>query len=261
MAVGVVAALVMVVLGLWQMQVFVDKGNRTIEARAEQAPVPLLANIPLDGPIGDVYGKQVTVEGRYLPDQQLTIPDADARVRVLTAFQVADGRVLPVVRGTGAAASVTAPPPGVVTQTGLFLPGEGDADAAVGAGQIGSVRMPLLAQRWPQRLTPGFVTLAGPDAAAQGLAQAAVDLPEGEGSFQNGGYALQWWIFAAFAVAMSLKVAQGLGARERAALEEAARLELATTRGAGDPSAAGGTGDQHDPHTPSAASSGNGKES
>ena len=39
--VGVVGALVMVFLGLWQMQVFVDKGNKTVEDRAAQAAVPL----------------------------------------------------------------------------------------------------------------------------------------------------------------------------------------------------------------------------
>ena len=230
-AAGAAVALVMVFLGLWQMQVFVDKGNRTVQARAEQAPVSLVDHVPVDGPVGDVYGKQVTVTGRYLADQQLTIPDADGRVRVLTALELADGRVLPVVRGVAPAASVTTPPSGTVTQSGLFLPGEGDADAQVGAGQLGSVRMPLLAQRWPQRLAPGFVTLSGADAAAQGLAQASVTLPQGEGSFQNGGYALQWWIFAAFAMGMSVKFAASVGARERQEHEDAARAELAPSYG------------------------------
>lgn len=228
--VGVVVAGVMVFLGLWQMQVFVDKGNRTVQARAEQAPVPLLDFVGANGAVGDVYGKQVVATGRYLPAQQLTIPAGDGVVRVLTAFELADGRVLPVVRGVAPTASVPAPPSGTVTQTGLLLPGEGDA-AASDPAQLGSVRMPLLAQRWQQQLIPGFITLTAEDAAAQGLGHASVSLPTGEGSMQNGGYALQWWVFAAFALGMAIKLAQSVGARERQAREDAARAELAPANG------------------------------
>ena len=225
--VGLITALVMAVLGLWQMQVFVDKGDRTVAARASQAPVALVENVRPDGSTTDIYGKRVTVTGTYVPDQQLLIPAEDSSVRVLSALEIADGRVVPVVRGLARSASeVAAPPTGERTETGLFLPGEGDVDATVGAGQLGSVRMPLLAQRWPQPLTPGFLTLEADGAAAFGLAQAPVDLPHGEGSFQNGGYALQWWIFAAFGLGMSIKLAQSLGRRERQAREDAARAEL-----------------------------------
>ena len=59
--VGAVAAAVMIVLGLWQMQVFVDKGNRSVEDRAAQAAVPLSEHVASDGEVGDIYGKQVTV--------------------------------------------------------------------------------------------------------------------------------------------------------------------------------------------------------
>ena len=135
--------------------------------------------------------------------------------------------MVPVIRGVAPSASrVTAAPTGERTETGRFLPGEGDVDAAVGPGVLGSVRMPLLAQRWTQPLTPGCVTLDADGAATHGLAQAAVDLPRGEGSFQNGGYALQWWIFAAFGLGMSIKLAQSLGRRDRQAREDAARAEL-----------------------------------
>ena len=40
-AVGLAGAIVMVLLGLWQMQVFVDQGNRGIADRASQPAVPL----------------------------------------------------------------------------------------------------------------------------------------------------------------------------------------------------------------------------
>lgn len=226
-AVGLVFAVLGGVLGLWQMQVFVDKGNRSIEARTELPPTPLFDHVRDDGTTDDIYGKPVTVKGFYLPTEQLIIPGEGNSVRVLTAFQTTAGRVVPIVRGLARRDDVPAPPAGVLQQTGLFLPGEGDAASSGRPGEIGSVRMPLLAQRWPQhQLVPGFVTLSESDAAAQGLAQAPVDLPEGKGSFQNGGYALQWWVFGAFALLMTIKWAQVLGRKERLAAEDAARIEL-----------------------------------
>jgi len=228
-AVGVVLAAVMAVLGVWQMQRSVDSGAAGIRQRAEQAPVALLENINADGTVADVYGKPVTVPGSYLPRQEVLVPDGAGTWRVLTAFQVADGRVVPVVRGQVTdPGRVPAAPAGPRSETGLFLPGEGNTDQALPAGELGSVRMPLLAQKWPQQLTPGFVTLDAAHAAAQGLAAASVTLPQGEKSFSNGSYAIQWWLFAAFALGMSIKLAADVGVRERRRLESAAAARAGT---------------------------------
>lgn len=213
-AIGVAVAVVMLLLGLWQMQVFEEQGNRSAADRAAQAPVPLLGLVNADGTVGDVYGKQVTVSGHYLPEQQVAVVAEDGAVRVLTAFEVADGRVVPVVRGVVPAGAVLPDPPaGEFEQVGIFLPSEPPAELGVSEESLASVRLPLLAQRWPQQLVPGFVTLSAVDAQAQGLTQAQVSLPTGEGSWRNGGYALQWWVFAAFALALSVRMAHTLGRR------------------------------------------------
>lgn len=226
-SVGAALALVMVFLGLWQMQVFVDKGHKTVADRAAQPAVPLEDYLADDLSLRDIYGRQVTITGRYLPGQQLLVPTEGA-YRVLTAFEVRDGRVLPVVRGLAPTVDdIDPPPPGQRTETGLFLPGEGDVrddrnvNVVVPPGQLASVRMPALAQHW-SNLVPGFVTLGAQDAATHGLRQAPIDLPEGDGSAQNSGYALQWWVFAAFGLGMAIKLAHSLGVRERRALEAAA---------------------------------------
>ena len=204
----------MVVLGLWQMQVFEEQGNRSAVERAAQAPVPLQGFVADDGTVGDIYGKQVTVTGRYLAGQEAIVVAEDGSVRVLDAFEVDDGRVVPIVRGLVPPQTVpSAPPSGELVQTGIFLPSEPGADHTVPEGALASVRLPLLAQRWPQQLVPGFVTLNAADAESQGLVPATVSLPEGEGSWRNGGYALQWWVFAAFAVGLTLRMARTIGRR------------------------------------------------
>ena len=173
---------------------------------------------------------ELPLTGSYLPDHQILIP-GEGGYRVLGAFEVVDGRTLPVVRGlTPSESDITPPPAGQVTETGLFLPGEGnvldDRGVAVQVpdGQLASVRMPALAQEW-SNLVPGFITLGAADSEEQGLAQAPVNLPTGEGSAQNSGYALQWWVFAAFGLGMAIKLAHSMGVRERKA-QEAAALEV-----------------------------------
>ena len=206
-AVGVAIAITMLWLGLWQMQVFEAKENSSARARAALAPVALLENVNPDGTVGDVYGRQVEVVGEYLPGQEVLITGEDGTSRILTALQIADGRVLPVVRGLApASGTAPAPPAGPVATVGIFLPSEPGTDTP-----NGSVRLPALAQQWPQHLLPGFVTLNEAGARDQGLAPAVPDLPTGEGSWQNYGYALQWWVFAAFALFMAGRFVRAIG--------------------------------------------------
>ncbi len=210
--VGAVLTVAMLWLGLWQMRVFEDKENESAAARAGQPAVPLLDFVSADGTVGDIYGKPASVTGHYLPALQARIRSEDGTVRVLTAFQVADGRVLPVVRGVlpAGAKTIPEPPAGELTQSGVFLPSEEGSGQNDTGTELGTVRLAVLAQFWPQQLLPGFITLPAADSAAQGLATAVVALPSGSGSIQNIGYALQWWVFAAFGAFMTVRFVRAL---------------------------------------------------
>ncbi|MCW5951732.1 MAG: SURF1 family protein [Propionibacteriaceae bacterium] len=202
---GCAIAVTMLWLGLWQMRVYESKEQASAEERAGLPPIALLENVAADGTVGDVYGRQVSASGTFLPAQQLILTDG----RVLAALEVADGRVLPVVRGVTAAgpAGESLPPPsGEQEIIGIFMPTEPRSDDPDGA-----VRLAALAQQWPQQLLPGFVTLNADGADTHGLAPAAVDLGTGEGSWQNYGYALQWWVFAGFAIFMTVRFVRALG--------------------------------------------------
>lgn len=194
---GVVAATVMFGLGLWQAQVSRHGGQA---AAAELTAMPVVTMNPAiaGDQTGTSWGRTVTASGHYL-DQEFRVVDSQG-TRILTAFLLDDGRVLPIVRGTG----VSVPPPsGTLVQTGVFLPTEGDADHAVAAGELGSVRLQTVAQYWPQRLVPGYLTLDAADAQAQGMTPAVVVLPTLDGTVRNSGYALQWWAFGTFALVMT----------------------------------------------------------
>ena len=219
-ALGVFLAAAMVVLGVWQLDVYQRQGSEAAVRRATAAPVALAAVAPPGGAVDDGYGRRVTFSGTYDADLQVLVP-TNGGYRVLTGLRQADGSVVAVVRGIETTPDQPAPPPGQVTRTGVLLPSEelSDSTAAVPDGQIASVRLPTLAQTWPGPLVNGFVTLDRDASSAEGLAPTAVDLPEAQGRLRNGAYALQWWVFAAFALGMSIRVARDIGRLEERDLE------------------------------------------
>jgi hypothetical protein len=62
-AVGVVAALIMGWLGLWQAQVFANQGKSAAAAITGQPVAPLDASVAGDG-VNGLWGRTVTVTGR-----------------------------------------------------------------------------------------------------------------------------------------------------------------------------------------------------
>lgn len=210
---GLVLAAVMVLLGIWQLDVYRAQGQAQAEQRAALPPVPLSSVARAGAAVTDGYGRPVTVTGRYLPDVQVLVPlDAGSdRYRVLSALRAADGDVVPVVRGLVDGPRSGPAPAGEQTATGVLLPSEEAPPGDLPAGQLSSVRIPTLAQDWPGPLVSGYVTLEPAAAAAQGLAPAPVELPEASGRLRNGAYALQWWVFAAFAVGLAVRMARDQG--------------------------------------------------
>jgi len=201
---------VMVLLGLWQLDVFHAQGRSAAEQRAASPPVPLGSVAQAGAAVVDGYGRPVRATGRYLAGVQLLVPLAGKAggYRVVSALQLADGDVLPVVRGVVPTPDLPALPRGAETETGVLLPSEEAPSGDLPAGQLSSVRIPTLAQQWPGPLVSGFVTLSAADAAAQGLAAAPLELPEASGRLRNGAYALQWWVFAAFTLVLAVRVAR-----------------------------------------------------
>lgn len=227
LAVAGLLALVMLVLGVWQMSVYRTQGRDSLIARSQRPPVPLAARLDAGTPIGDLYGLPVTLQGHYL-DRPSVIVGSTPPYRVVSAFDD-HSRIVPVVRGTVSSPAVEPPPPpsGALTQVGILMPSEtgatGTAPSGAPSGWLNGVRIERLAQDWPAGVTAGFVTLDRADAARNGLAPAGVTFPsDASGHAQNLGYAVQWWVFAIFAVVMGIVIARSLGRRGAASDEPGA---------------------------------------
>lgn len=248
---SVVVAGVMLLLGLWQMASYEESTHDVSAERAAAPPIALADQVSADGTVQDVYARRVTVTGEYLPEHQVLVGvtneegkacrDATGSTvecdvwRVATAFRLTDGRTVAVVRGAvEPGSSAPAPPTGEQSLVGVFLaPDKAGADTSggpnssgdhVGAPDHPTLRVQELAQTWPSPLIGGYITLSSADSVAQGLTAAPLVLPEAEGSPTHRGYALQWWVFAAGAVAFGIYAARGFAKQD-----ERQRERIATT--------------------------------
>ncbi|SDD37263.1 SURF1 family protein [Auraticoccus monumenti] len=219
----------MVRLGYWQLDVYRDQADGYALQRAAEPARPLAEVAPPGELSQDGYGRTVTASGRYEPGTQLLVPvvERPGHYRVVTALVQSDDSRVPVVRGEvelpGEAPEAPAPPEGEQQLAGILLPSEASSETPPTAdGQLGSVRLSEIAQLWDPPLVNGFVTLDEAGAAANGMAHAEVTLPDGEGQLRNGGYALQWWVFAVFGLLMAGFIARDIGRRDVAAREAAA---------------------------------------
>lgn len=218
--VGVLVAIGMLLLGLWQMERFqrsmVDIGDQ----RASLEAVSLADSVAPDGTVDDIYGRLTTLDGSYLPEHQLLV-GTEWPMRVVTAFQLDDGRHVAVVRGlTDSPLGEESLPVNISTE-GYFTAGDlagiDPVPSDAPEGSLATVRLQNLVQDWPQPLISGYVTLTDAEAGAFGLPAATAELPEGEGTAMHQGYAMQWWVFAAASIAFSIFVARGFAQTQKKA--------------------------------------------
>lgn len=211
LAIVLVVGAAFVWLGRWQLGVAESTAHReAVEEARSRTPAELTAVLQPHAPFrDDLSSRPVTASGRYAGDGQLLVPDRRLDgvpgLWVLTPFVVdGSGATLPVVRGFVTHPGAAAPPPtGGLTITGGLAPGESPSSAPVPAGQIGSVDLSLLVNTWPGDLYNAFVFLESETPApAAGAQLTRVPTPVGEAGvrWRNAAYAVQWWIFAGFAL-------------------------------------------------------------
>jgi surfeit locus 1 family protein len=216
----VVVALGCLRLGFWQLE----------RARPDPAPpvttaaATALSELTEPGAalLRRDVGRVVTTSGRYLPAAELVVVDRDPAaaagspaepgVWALSALRTDSGAIVPVVRGWAPDRGAVPPPPtGPQTVRGVLQPSENSASAPrldsgpLAADEVDIISSAELVGRYPTtRLYDAFVILAPP---SPGLQRVDPEVVSREGwRLLNAGYALQWWVFAGFAVFVWVRV-------------------------------------------------------
>ena len=236
---GLFAVLVLIIvaftqLGLWQLHVAQDKGLADTLRKAHEARPALLDTVvkPHQPFQNAQSGRAVTAIGRYAPQDQLLVGPRRLAGRtgwwVVTPLDVTDtGARLAVVRGFLTDPSTVPPAPaGEVAVDGSLAPGESPADPPTGlpAGSpsaLGAIDLSILVNRWSTPIYNAFVfaqsekTATGAGVAAPGVERVPPPAVTGGLKWRNAAYALQWWIFAAFAAFMWFRMVRDDAERER----------------------------------------------
>jgi cytochrome oxidase assembly protein ShyY1 len=223
---GLFALLVVVIvtfgrLGLWQLNVAQDQGRAEALAQAQAAEAANLDAIisPHEAFPADGSGRAVIARGTYAADGRLLVGprrlDGRSGWWVVVPFVVEEtGARIAVVRGfVGDPTTPADTPQGQVELRGTLAPGESPAEAPQGLPvrpqeALGSIDLAVLVNRWPGELYNAFVFATGEQSGGQPVALQPgllrVPPPEVTGGlkWRNAAYALQWWIFAAFAAYM-----------------------------------------------------------
>jgi cytochrome oxidase assembly protein ShyY1 len=233
-ALTLVAAAVMVMLGNWQLHRYNERSaiNDRIDAADSVPAVPLTSALPrpaAPGAAGASPGKdlawtKVEVTGRYDPAHEIQARgrtvNSDVGFEIVTPLLLDDGTAVLVDRGWvpapagGATVSPVVPPAptGQVTVVGqIHLSESRPAPIERRDGRLDTRRisLPRLATEMPYPVYGAYVLLTEQTPAADA---AFTRVPiQHEDSWQNGGYAVQWWLFAAMTF-----VAYGYYARKEA---------------------------------------------
>jgi surfeit locus 1 family protein len=212
-AFAVVSIAFCVVMGLWQLGAY---DNRQEHERADKQTVPTVALSGLWGPdepfTGRLNQRPVTVEGRFAPaEEQVWVTDRRSGDRTgvwLLAPVLVDGddHALLVVRGWAPEPSSLPPvPSGTTTFEAVLQQGEPSLGAfEPQTREIASVRVPTLTNELPYDLYSGYAIATSDDVAA-GLELADAPLADDVSwtvGLRNLAYAIQWWVFGAFALFM-----------------------------------------------------------
>ncbi|HEX5495819.1 MAG TPA: SURF1 family protein [Mycobacteriales bacterium] len=219
-AVCVVLAAGCVAAGLWQVHRYHGKHDaNTLLRRNDARPVVPVERLLAPGQTldPDQQFRRVSARGHYDVTGQVFVRqrevDNQAGYLVLTPLRTDAGPVLLIVRGwmrVGGSATQTPtvppPPAGEVSLTGRVFPSEASTgQRGLPTGQIERINVPGLARRLGAVTYGGYVELISERPAEHGVrAMPAPDLSNPAGGAFEGqhlAYVVQWFIFAALALA------------------------------------------------------------
>jgi surfeit locus 1 family protein len=228
-------------LGAWQLGVARDRGGeRARRVVAARPVVPIGQVLRPQQPFGVAADtRSVTASGRYDAGRQVLVSGRVQAGRVgwwvVAALRTSDGGWLPVVRGWVPAADderarAAGAPSGLVRVAGVLQPDESPAEPDAPGGPPGgpapaaaltALDSAELVNRWGGPIYNGYLVLSAESVAAAPEVEPAatagtvagqpdrVPLPQPQAAglaWRNAAYAVQWWVFAGFAVVLWWKM-------------------------------------------------------
>ncbi|QMW66438.1 SURF1 family protein [Mumia sp. ZJ1417] len=225
----VVAVAFTTFMGLWQLGAYEERRDDAQANLTKTVAVPLQDVLGPDDPYTSTADYQpVTVTGTYGPtDEQVWIEGREHEGREgywLVAPIVVDGvepavadrqPALLVVRGWSAEAGALPPTPqGEVSLEAVLQVGDARGSAFdVQTRTLDSIRIPRLVNEMPYDLYGGYGIVTAHDPAdAAALTPATVPEPTSDSTAgtRNLFYAIEWWIFGAFALLMWWRMCQDI---------------------------------------------------
>lgn len=208
LALLVVACVVCVRLGAWQIDRAFERAEAARQAEslelAQSDAVPMGEVLgPGEHVLGTMLGIPVTVTGSYVPEYDFLVPErvvnGEGGYLVVSALQTDDGAWLPVVRGfVTDPADVAQAPDGEVSLLGSIGSGEGYVPQELPPGQLSSISPALFAGVWGTPIYNAYLVLAQADGEMTTVPRPELD---GQGvDLRNLGYAIEWFVFGAFAL-------------------------------------------------------------
>jgi len=212
LAVALVLMAAMIGLGWWQYDAYRAQQHDDAADAASRDPVPLDDVLgPDEGFSGDAVAQPVVATGRYDAAGQLYVedlPGSPLRYAVVTPLVTDTGSAVLVVRGASAEPSADVPT-GTVEVHGSLQPSQ-DQGSPLDEGRVtDGIRVSTLVAEVEPDLYGGYVVLTASE-PAESLPVVDPPLPEPSrwAGLRNLVYALQWWIFAAFAAFMWWRIVQ-----------------------------------------------------
>lgn len=207
LALALALASVFAWLGDWQLQRSRDEAAREAAARARAAEVVDLQDLmePATAITGEAVGRAVRARGRLEPGKALLVPGRErdgepgAWLVAPLRVQAAGDATLPVALGwLPEGAQPPALPEGTVELTGRLEQSEPPVGLEPGTtGEVPALSSADLVNLWEPPLYTGYLAVTEPVAPLRPVPESE---PPSGFALQNLSYALQWWLFAAFAV-------------------------------------------------------------
>ncbi len=210
-------------LGQWQLERSVQ--NATVQEAPTETPAPLASVAQPQHPMSDfAIGQRVTAHGTVVPGDFVVL-DGRENDGVLGAWLVAhlvtdDGASLAVGLGwaptADAAAAAAAQVPAELAVAGRYLPSESPELDDVEKGEHRVLSIGDLVNRWPDAgpIYAGYVVQADPTPGLDAIHQPP-PIRDTSLNWLNVFYAVEWVIFAGFAVFLWYRLVRDVWEREQ----------------------------------------------